>query len=263
MTHTPSIGCRHVLDHGKHLRRNSNRKTSATTFDPDPPRVSGRAERRHRGRASDGLSPADAGPTPTPTRTPRPTWTTTPAVTPTATRTATATLTSTPSSTSTAVPLDADQRNRIRTLAVSLAALGHTLQEQGSPDCIQQYEEAIRHYQRIGDTTGEAVTHFNLGHAHILISHHPGPGRRRSRLPHALALHASARCAGTLQVPSNKSAWSITSASARLVTTTSRTPSSSSTPRPPSSTTTRPWPSARRPPSPTWRRCTASWAVCT
>ena len=58
------------------------------------------------------------------------------------------------------------QRNRIRTLAVSLEALGHILREQGSPDCVAAYEEAIRHCQRIGDTADEAITHFNLGHAY-------------------------------------------------------------------------------------------------
>ena len=63
-------------------------------------------------------------------------------------------------------PLDAMQRNRIRTLGVSLEALGHILREQGSPDCVPQYQEAIRYYQRIGDTAVEAISHFNLGHAY-------------------------------------------------------------------------------------------------
>ena len=51
--------------------------------------------------------------------------------------------------------------------ALSVEALGHILREQGSPDCVAAYEEAIRHYQRIGDTAAEAITHFNLGHAYI------------------------------------------------------------------------------------------------
>lgn len=63
-------------------------------------------------------------------------------------------------------PLDADQRNRIRTLAVSLEALGHILREQGNPDCVAAYEETIPYMQRIGDTTAEAIAHFNLGHAY-------------------------------------------------------------------------------------------------
>ena len=65
-----------------------------------------------------------------------------------------------------AAPLDADQRNRIRTLGVSLETLGHILREQGSPDCVAAYEEAIRYCQRIGDTASEAITHYNLGHAY-------------------------------------------------------------------------------------------------
>ena len=58
------------------------------------------------------------------------------------------------------------QRNRIRTLGVSVAALGQILREQGSPDCVAAYEEAIRYYQRIGDTAAEAIAHYNLGHAY-------------------------------------------------------------------------------------------------
>ncbi len=68
-----------------------------------------------------------------------------------------------------AAPLDAGQRHRIRTLAVSLEALGHILREQGSPDCVQQYQEAIRHCQRIGDTAEEAINHYNLGHAYLTL----------------------------------------------------------------------------------------------
>jgi tetratricopeptide (TPR) repeat protein len=62
--------------------------------------------------------------------------------------------------------LDSEQRHRILTLAVSLATLGRTLREQGSGDCVQQYEESIRHSQRIEDTAGEAITHYNLGSAY-------------------------------------------------------------------------------------------------
>lgn len=68
-----------------------------------------------------------------------------------------------------AAALNGEQRHRIRTLGVSLEALGHILREQGSPDCVQQYEEAIGPYQRIGDTTAEAVAHFNLGHAYLTL----------------------------------------------------------------------------------------------
>ena len=63
-------------------------------------------------------------------------------------------------------PLDADQRNRIRGLGVSMFALGQILREQDNPDSVGAYKESILQYQRIQDTAGEAVTHFNLGHAY-------------------------------------------------------------------------------------------------
>jgi len=37
------------------------------------------------------------------------------------------------------------------------------------PGKVQQYEEAIRHCQRIEDTTEEAINHHNLGHAFMQI----------------------------------------------------------------------------------------------
>jgi tetratricopeptide (TPR) repeat protein len=67
------------------------------------------------------------------------------------------------------VPLDATQRNRIRTLGISIETLGHILREQGSLDCVQQYRETIVFYQRIGDTAAEAITHANLGHAYLTL----------------------------------------------------------------------------------------------
>jgi hypothetical protein len=72
-----------------------------------------------------------------------------------------------------ALPLDADldpdQHNRIRSLGVNVAILGHTLVEQGSPDCVAAYEESIRYIQRIQDTAAEAISHFNLGHAYMMV----------------------------------------------------------------------------------------------
>jgi tetratricopeptide (TPR) repeat protein len=62
--------------------------------------------------------------------------------------------------------LDSVQRNRIRTLGVSVFTLGQILREQGSPACVAAYEEDIRYAQRIQDTAGEAADHFNLGHAY-------------------------------------------------------------------------------------------------
>lgn len=63
-------------------------------------------------------------------------------------------------------PLDAGQRNRIRTLGVSVFTLGQILREQGSPDCVARYQETIEYMQRIGDTAAEAIAHYNLGRAY-------------------------------------------------------------------------------------------------
>jgi len=63
-------------------------------------------------------------------------------------------------------PLNDKQRNCIRTLAVSLEALGRILSEQDNCDCVEQYEEAIRLSQRINDTAHEAIVRMHLGHAY-------------------------------------------------------------------------------------------------
>ena len=63
-------------------------------------------------------------------------------------------------------PLDVVHRHRIRTLGVSVFALGQILREQGSPDCIEAYHETVGYVQRIDDTAAEASVHFNLGHAY-------------------------------------------------------------------------------------------------
>ncbi|MEI7733528.1 MAG: CHAT domain-containing protein [Verrucomicrobiota bacterium] len=65
--------------------------------------------------------------------------------------------------------LDPNQRNRIRSLGVSLEWLCHILREQNNPGCVAAYEECIRLYQRIQDTAGEATTCANLGHAYMQI----------------------------------------------------------------------------------------------
>ncbi|HEY3227670.1 MAG TPA: CHAT domain-containing protein, partial [Roseiflexaceae bacterium] len=62
--------------------------------------------------------------------------------------------------------LDGAQRNAIRTLAVSLEQLGNIQREQGSPNCIASYEEAIPLCQQIGDRPEESILAFNLGHAY-------------------------------------------------------------------------------------------------
>ena len=63
-------------------------------------------------------------------------------------------------------PLDNAQRNRIRTLAVSIEGLGHIRRDEAKADCELYYQEAIRICQRIEDKAGEAVVEFNLGHAY-------------------------------------------------------------------------------------------------
>jgi tetratricopeptide (TPR) repeat protein len=63
-------------------------------------------------------------------------------------------------------PLDGDQRNSIRSLSVAVFTLGQILRDQGNPDCVAVYEEAIRYDQRIEDTAGEATDHYDLGHAY-------------------------------------------------------------------------------------------------
>ena len=63
-------------------------------------------------------------------------------------------------------PFHPDQRNRIRSLGISVFTLGQILREQGSPECVAAYKESIRHLQRIQDTAAEAISHYNLGHAY-------------------------------------------------------------------------------------------------
>jgi hypothetical protein len=65
--------------------------------------------------------------------------------------------------------LDPDQRNRIRSLGVSVLTLGQILREQGSPDCVAAFEETIHYTQRIQDTAAEAISHFNLGRAYTEV----------------------------------------------------------------------------------------------
>ncbi len=62
--------------------------------------------------------------------------------------------------------LDNIGHNRLRSLGVSLAELGHIHREIGQADCVKNYEEAVALFQRIGDRTAEAVVAFNLGTAY-------------------------------------------------------------------------------------------------
>jgi tetratricopeptide (TPR) repeat protein len=65
--------------------------------------------------------------------------------------------------------LDGGQRNRLRTLAATVLALGDVLREQGDAECVQHYLETIRHGRRIGDKQVEAITEWNLGNAYLLL----------------------------------------------------------------------------------------------
>jgi len=95
-----------------------------------------------------------------------------------------------------AAPLDPDQRNRIRTLGVSLEDLGDILREQGNPDCVQQYEETIRNTQRIGDTAAEAIAHYNLGHAYLTLPAIRDLDAAEAAYRHSLALRAPSDALG-------------------------------------------------------------------
>ena len=65
--------------------------------------------------------------------------------------------------------LDADGRNMIRSLAVSLQHLGKILAEQADPACQSAYREAIDLSQRIGDHDLEAMIAVTLGNAYMRV----------------------------------------------------------------------------------------------
>ena len=69
-----------------------------------------------------------------------------------------------------ALPADAllndKQHHRLRTLAVSVFALGQVLREQGDAECVRYYLEAISYNRRIGDKPVEAGFELNLGTAY-------------------------------------------------------------------------------------------------
>jgi tetratricopeptide (TPR) repeat protein len=62
--------------------------------------------------------------------------------------------------------LDATEYNAIRTLGASLHGLGEVQREQGSPDCVKSYQEALSLAEQISDQPHAAVTAFNLGNAY-------------------------------------------------------------------------------------------------
>jgi tetratricopeptide (TPR) repeat protein len=61
---------------------------------------------------------------------------------------------------------DARQRHAIDALATSLQLLAHIQLEQGSPTCAATFREALDLASAIGDTVGQTVYAFNLGHVY-------------------------------------------------------------------------------------------------
>jgi tetratricopeptide (TPR) repeat protein len=59
------------------------------------------------------------------------------------------------------------QRNRIRSLAVSLQSLGNIRRERGQDDCVISYAEAAEMAERVEDRSVGAAIAFNLGHAYM------------------------------------------------------------------------------------------------
>jgi tetratricopeptide (TPR) repeat protein len=62
------------------------------------------------------------------------------------------------------------QRQRIRSLAVSLEQLGHVLRVQGDPACLQHLQEALGLYERIGGRSEEAKVAISLGNTYLRVA---------------------------------------------------------------------------------------------
>ena len=65
---------------------------------------------------------------------------------------------------------DTTQRHAIRSLGTSLQLLAHIQREQGSPTCAATYREALDLANASGDTVGQAIYAFNLGHVYREIA---------------------------------------------------------------------------------------------
>lgn len=63
--------------------------------------------------------------------------------------------------------LDNDQRDLVRSLAVSVELLGRILISQEDPGCVQHYEEALELHRRTGARRDEATVGLNLGNAYL------------------------------------------------------------------------------------------------
>lgn len=62
--------------------------------------------------------------------------------------------------------LSAEEKNRLRTLSVSISQLADILREQNKAECVDSYQEDYDISLRIDDKPGAAVAAFNLGHAY-------------------------------------------------------------------------------------------------
>ena len=61
---------------------------------------------------------------------------------------------------------NASQRNNIRSLAVSLQVLAQIQREQNSPTCAETFHESLELCTAVDDTSTQAVSAYNLGHAY-------------------------------------------------------------------------------------------------
>jgi len=99
---------------------------------------------------------------------------------------------------------DAAQRDTIRRLGTSLQGLAHTQREQGSPTCAATYREALDMASASGNTVGQAIYAFNLGHAYKDIADLRNLDEAERWYRMSLDLHAAddrlgrGRCVGQL-----------------------------------------------------------------
>src|SRR5262249_2420488 len=64
------------------------------------------------------------------------------------------------------VPLDGEQRHLLRTLGVSLFALGQVCLQQDDAACLALYKESLAIDERIGDKSSQAADYLSLGTAY-------------------------------------------------------------------------------------------------
>jgi tetratricopeptide (TPR) repeat protein len=64
---------------------------------------------------------------------------------------------------------DAKQRHAIDMLGTSLQLLAYIQREQGSPTCAATFRQALDLANAIGDSVGQAIYAFNLGHVYLMI----------------------------------------------------------------------------------------------